>query len=129
MDTCGLSYNERENKTKITFLLIDDRRISIRYSTWHLIYEQHESRNADQLKLDIKSHRNLKRMTINVVDMILPWNDQVFDNYLCCVPNLEKSVIYRPIFISNVDELLLEYDCYSKPYHLLNQILKIFYVK
>ncbi|CAF4107735.1 unnamed protein product [Rotaria socialis] len=66
--------------------------------------------NAVQFKLDIKSHRNLKRMTIPVVDMILPWNDQVFDNYLCCVPNSEKLVIYRSIFISKADEFLLEYD-------------------
>ncbi|CAF3499197.1 unnamed protein product [Rotaria socialis] len=49
-------------------------------------------------------------MTIPVVDMILPWNDQVFDNYLCCVPNSEKLVIYRSIFISKADEFLLEYD-------------------
>ncbi|CAF4239346.1 unnamed protein product [Rotaria socialis] len=66
--------------------------------------------NLVQFKLDIKSHRNLKRMTIPVVDMILPWNDQVFDNYLCCVPNSEKLVIYRSIFISKADEFLLEYD-------------------
>jgi len=66
--------------------------------------------SSDELKSDIEKHMNLKRLVIDIADMIWPWNDHVFDGYLFCVPNLETFIVYRSIFISKMTEFPLEYD-------------------
>ncbi|CAF1429201.1 unnamed protein product [Adineta steineri] len=66
--------------------------------------------SSDKSKLNIEPHINLKRLVIDIGDLIWPWSDHSFDSYLSCVPNLEKFHVYRSIFISKVTESLLEYD-------------------
>ncbi|CAF0739288.1 unnamed protein product [Rotaria sordida] len=76
----------------------------------NLVYLELSIFSSDQLKLNIESHKNLKKMIINVIDMIWPWDDKVFHSYLSCVPNLEKLNVYRSIFVSKITESLLNYD-------------------
>jgi hypothetical protein len=76
----------------------------------NLVYFELSMFSSDESQLDIEQHRNLKQLVMNIADVILPWNDHVFDGYLSCVPNLEKFIVYRSIFISKMNESLLEYD-------------------
>lgn len=85
--------------------------------------------SCDELKSNIEPHRNLKRLVIDVGDMIWPWNDHVFDSYLCYVPNLEKLNIYRTIFISKMTESILEYDWLASKIDLLSLRRFNFYFK
>jgi hypothetical protein len=82
--------------------------------------------SSDELKSNIEKHMNLKRLVIDIADMIWPWNDHVFDNYLSCVPNLEKFIVYRSIFISKIPEFSLEYDWLSSKIHLYLLLLHQF---
>ena len=66
--------------------------------------------SSDQLNIDIEPHVNLKRLSLDIVDVIWPWHDLLFDNCLSCVPNLEKFDVYRSVFVSKITESLLEYD-------------------
>lgn len=70
---------------------------------------------------------NLKRMIIEVLDMAWPWNDQAFDNYLSCVPNVEILIVHRSIFMSKVTESLLEYDWLESKVALYLLSLRRFY--
>lgn len=74
--------------------------------------------SSDELKSDIEKHLNLRKLTIDIADMIWPWNDHVFDGFLSCVPNLEKFIIYRSIFILQLPRFPLEYDWLISKIHL-----------
>lgn len=66
--------------------------------------------SSDILKSNLEKHLNLKRLTIDIADMIWPWDDGVFDSYLSYVPNLEKFTVYRSIFTLQLSRFPLEYD-------------------
>jgi hypothetical protein len=75
-----------------------------------------------KFKLSIKSkiqsnivlHNNLKQLIINTNYDDGPWDDDVLENYLLCVPNLEQFRIYRSISRdSNIIDYLKYYDWLS----------------
>ncbi|CAF3507177.1 unnamed protein product [Rotaria sp. Silwood1] len=92
----------------------------------NLVYFELSIFSSDQLRINIEPHMNLKKMIINVIDMIWPWNDQVFHSYLSCVPNLEKLHVYRSIFISKIRESLLDYDWLASKIDLYLLLLRRF---
>lgn len=76
----------------------------------NLVYFELSMFNPDISESDIKPHLNLKQLVIDVADMIYPWDDDVFNSYLSCAPNLEQFIVYRTIFVSKITESLFEYD-------------------
>ncbi|CAF1627485.1 unnamed protein product [Rotaria sp. Silwood1] len=63
-----------------------------------------------EIPSDIKSHLNIKRLTLKNDFFAHSWNDHVIKSYLSCVPNLEQLCMYRHIFSSTVKNCLLNYD-------------------
>ncbi|CAF0742951.1 unnamed protein product [Adineta ricciae] len=65
---------------------------------------------SEESSLVIESHNNLRRLTINVGDVIWPWNDRIFDKYFICTPHLERLSIHRLFYISRAIESFHDYD-------------------
>ncbi|CAF1262191.1 unnamed protein product [Rotaria sordida] len=63
-----------------------------------------------EIPSDIKSHLNIKRLTLKNDFFGHSWNDHVIKSYLSYVPNLEQLCMYRHIFSSSVKNCLMNYD-------------------
>ena len=65
---------------------------------------------SEESSLVIDSHPNLRRLTINVGDVIWPWNDRIFDKYFICTLYLERLSVRRLFYISRAIESFHDYD-------------------
>ncbi len=61
----------------------------------------------------VRSHRNLKRLIIDIEISGWPDNDQLIERFFEFVPNLEQLNIYSSSFISKINESIIEYDWLS----------------
>lgn len=80
------------------------------------------------LKLsDIRTHSNLRQLEIHSEINDWRYNDQLIDIFLGCVSNLEQLSIYRWISISEIVELIPDYDWFATMIAIRLPYLKYFY--
>ncbi|CAF3965599.1 unnamed protein product [Adineta steineri] len=79
----------------------------------NLYYFQLSIFTSEKFLSNIPVHDNLKRLVIHVGDVIWPWNDNLFNKYLSCVPNLEQLNIHRLFYISRITESFFNYDWFA----------------
>ncbi|CAF0976962.1 unnamed protein product [Adineta steineri] len=79
----------------------------------NLYYFQLSIFTSEEFLSNIPIHDNLKRLVIRVGDVIWPWNDNLFNKYLSCVPNLEQLNIHRLFYISRITESFFNYDWFA----------------
>ena len=72
----------------------------------NLHFLQFKKSSLAQLSANIVIHSNLKQLIIKDEDQIFPWNDNLINNYLLCVPNLAKLTIHRSIIFEKLPEYL-----------------------
>jgi hypothetical protein len=63
----------------------------------------------------VSIHRQLKHLTLHLIDDDWPWNDHMLDDYLVCVPDIEQLRLYRTIarHTNTIDDYLAHYDWLS----------------
>lgn len=97
----------------------------------NLYFFQLKTSPLAQLPPNIVIHSNLKQLIIKDEDQTFPWNDNLINNYLLCVPNLDKLTIHRSITFKNLPEYL-NYNWFTliinQSLHLLRKFSLILYV-
>ncbi|CAF2074315.1 unnamed protein product [Rotaria magnacalcarata] len=111
------AYTLREwtRSPSLRFLKLNDIDASIYTSILlacpNLYYLKFRLPERSKIESNIMLHSNLKRLLINLNHDEWPWDDNVLDGYLACVPNLEKLRINRSVSVdSNVMNFFQHYD-------------------
>jgi hypothetical protein len=81
----------------------------------------------DKSETNIEPHVNLKRLKIRVIDCVWSWENFNINQYLLCVPNLERLSVRITTFVLKIEKSLRDYDWFASIIMISLPLLSRFY--